>query len=409
MTPTIPASVWNDISREIGKLANTFVGQWLGLADDPYVPGMLNLTLNNFSSPFNGQNTSDPEVIQFQEPGGQGLIEITFIWHLRDGLPVTSDGRSVGLATRALVGIAPVAASKLWHTIRHPTNWTPFGDVAAQVGGLSPFADISCASVSGEMHISGSSFDGNLWHAIRRQDGHWTAFGNVKNVVGDPGHVVKVSVAGTGSDLHMCVVTTDGHLWHSLAQFQTGRWSPFADVEGQTGDRGTFVDVNCAVVNSELHVSGITNDGRLWHSIRRSDGRWTPFGDVKGQAGDRGRAMAVASDGTGSELNLCIVTSDGHLWHSIRRADGRWTPFGDVEGQSGDRGLFVEVDCASLDSGLHVGGVTTDGHLWHTIGQRTGWTAFGDVEGQTGDRGTVTAVTCAGVAGELHLCALAAS
>jgi hypothetical protein len=298
---------------------------------------------------------------------------------------------------------------QLWHTVNNSTSWTAFGDVAARVGGLSPFADISCTNVNGEMHICGPSFDGGLWHSIRKAAGNWLPFGNVKGQAGDPGHVVKVSIAGTGTDLHMCVVTMDGHLWHSLAHFQTGGWTPFADVERQAGEHGSFADVDCAVVNNELHVSGVTSDGGLWHSIRRANGSWTPFGDVKGQAGDRGRVVGVATDGAGTDLHMCIVTVDGHLWHTLAQPQtGRWTPFGDIEGQSGDRGSFVGVDCAYVGTGLHVSGVTSDGHLWHALAQQSGWTPFGDVEGQAGDRGTVVGVTCAGVAGELHLCALAA-
>jgi hypothetical protein len=97
------------------------------------------------------------------------------------------------------------------------------------------------------------------------------------------------------------------------------------------------------------------------------------------------------------ELHLTGVSSDGHLWHTIRRGDGSWFGFGDVESQTGDRGSFTDVDCAGVNGELHVCGVTTDGHLWHTIRRANGsWFGFGDVEGQAGDRGSFKTVSVDG-------------
>jgi hypothetical protein len=87
--------------------------------------------------------------------------------------------------------------------------------------------------------------------------------------------------------LHLVGVTTDGRLWHTVRN-TNGTWTPFGDVEGQAGDRGSFVDVDCARVAGSLHVARVTSDGRLWHTVRRPNGTWTPFGDVEGQAGERG-------------------------------------------------------------------------------------------------------------------------
>jgi hypothetical protein len=155
---------------------------------------------------------------------------------------------------------------------------------------------------------------------------------------------VAESLIATGS-LHLAGVTADGRLWHTI---RTGSWTPFGDVEGQTGDGGFIVDV--AVVNffAQLHLCAVNSSGRLWHTIRRTDGSWFPFGDVEGQAGDRGNFVRVSAGFaqvtvTTVVLHLCGVSADGRLWHTIRRADGSWTPFGDVEGQAGERGVFRTV------------------------------------------------------------------
>jgi hypothetical protein len=256
-----------------------------------------------------------------------------------------------------------------------------------------------------QLHLCAVSGSGNLWHTIRKTDGQWTGFGDVEGQAGERGQFVRVGIteAATGangsSELHVCGVTTNGRLWHSIRR-GNGQWTGFGDVEGQAGERGSFVGVDCAGIGTQLHVTGITADGRLWHSIRKGDGQWTGFGDVEGQTGDRGTIVDVACARAGSGgLHVCAVSSDGHLWHSIRKADGQWTGFGDVEGQAGERGSFVRVSAGfaqvTVTTGvLHVCGVTADGRLWHSIRKADGqWTGFGDVEGQAGERGSFRTVS----------------
>src|SRR5207249_8004315 len=98
----------------------------------------------------------------------------------------------------------------------------------------------------------------------------------------------------------------------------------------------------------ELHVCGATSDGHLWHTIRHADGAWGSFGDVEGQAGERGTFVALAVAEVAGELHVCGATSDGHLWHTIRHADGAWGSFGDVEGQAGERGTFVALGVTEI-------------------------------------------------------------
>jgi hypothetical protein len=143
---------------------------------------------------------------------------------------------------------------------------------------------------------------------------------------------------------------------------------------------------------SLLHLAGVTSDGHLWHTIRFPTS-WTPFGDVESQTGDRGAIIDVDIQSIGNEVHFCAINSSGGLWHTIRRANGTWFPFGDVEGQTGDRGIFLRVSIAEAAGELHVSGVTADGKLWHTIRRADGWFPFGDVEGQAGDRGNFRTVS----------------
>jgi hypothetical protein len=144
-------------------------------------------------------------------------------------------------------------------------------------------------------------------------------------------------------DVHLVGTTADGRLWHAIRS-ASGPWTSAGDIQGQAGQRGAFKHVACALAEVGLHVCGVTGDGRLWHTIRFPNGSWAQFGDVEGQAGDRGTFEAVSAIVTPNEdLHVTGITSDGRLWHTIRAANGGWTPFGDVEGQIGDRGQFQSV------------------------------------------------------------------
>jgi len=253
------------------------------------------------------------------------------------------------------------------------------------------------------LHLCGTNTVGRFWHTIRRSNGSWYPFGDVEGQTGDRGSFNSVACADIGNDLHVCGSNTVGRLWHAIRRVN-GSWTPFGDIEGQTGDRGSFNSVACAAMGNELHVSGTNTAGRLWHAIRRANGSWTSFGDIESQTGDRGSFNSVACAAIGNELHVSGTNTAGRLWHAIRRANGSWTPFGDIEGQTGDRGSFNSVACAAVGNELHVCGTTTNGHLWHAIRRANGpWTPFGDVESQTGDRGSFNSVACTELNGELHV------
>jgi hypothetical protein len=54
-------------------------------------------------------------------------------------------------------------------------------------------------------------------------------------------------------------------------------------------------------VGGQLHVVGLTDDGGMWHTIRRADGSWqSSFGDVKAvESNDPGHFSAVGCAGVG--------------------------------------------------------------------------------------------------------------
>src|SRR5689334_16095641 len=93
----------------------------------------------------------------------------------------------------------------------------------------------------------------------------------------------------------------------------------------------------------DLHLTGVTDDGNLWHTIRFADGTWQPFfGNVKAQESNNpGPLYAVDCAVDGNDLHVVASTNvtldpinGGELWHTIRFADGTWQSFfGNVKAQ----------------------------------------------------------------------------
>ena len=280
-----------------------------------------------------------------------------------------------------------------------------------------------------DLHVTGVTSDGKLWHTIRFANGSWQPFfGDVKaQESNDPGPLYAVDCAADGDDLQVISATNvldatnGGKLWHTI-RFANGSWQPFfGDVKAQeSNDPGLFYeDIACAAAFGNLHVCGITTgDGKLWHTIRFADGSWQPFfGDVDAQVPSVpgaffGVGCTIVDNG---DLHVVTITSGdptanpADLYHTIRFADGSWQPFGNVKAQeSNNPGTFIGISCAAAGGDLHVVGATSDGKLWHTIRFADGsWQpAFGDVKAQeSNDPGPFTDNIRCAVAdnGDLHV------
>jgi hypothetical protein len=198
----------------------------------------------------------------------------------------------------------------------------------------------------------------------------------------------------------------------------------------------------------DLHLVGLTTDGRLWHTMRRwaeAEGRWKWLPKFKdstiAEAGtpddfidvDCARQVANA-DQRPSALHVVGVTADGRLWWASRNSQtGRWNPFQNVEATGGgEQGTFrraaVSVSHAWPGTGtphgqptkveIHLAGLTTDDRLLVTsrapdAATAATFTPFTNVESTGGgERGALRAVALAGITGRdnatsSHLCAIA--
>ena len=304
----------------------------------------------------------------------------------------------------------------MWHTIRlSDSSWQPsFGDVkSVESNNPGHFSAVGCAGVNGQLQVVGLIDDGGMWHTIRLSDSSWQpSFGDVKSVESNnPGHFSAVGCAGVNGQLQVVGLIDNGGMWHTIRLNDSSWQSFFGDVKGvESNNPGHFSAVACAAVDGsasggrELHVVGLTNDGGMWHTIRRADGSWQPsFGDVKSvESNNPGHFSAVGCAGVGGQLHVVGLTDDGGMWHTIRLNDSAWqSSFGDVKGvESKDPGYFSSVGCAAVNGELHVVGLTDDGGMWHTIRHADGsWQpSFGDVKAvESNDPGHFSAVGCSGV------------
>lgn len=164
----------------------------------------------------------------------------------------------------------------------------------------------------------------------------------------------RVSLAALGDTVALCGVTNSRDAVYSL-------WT------------ARFGNATLALHDIEL---GDTRYARTTAPL--SDGSYGSRG-----AGDVGVPKVIACAGVRApsaattELHVCLVTDDGHLYHAIRRrgsigSDGfteMWTAFGDVETQTGDMGYVTTVDCTAQGNALHlvaVGRLGTVERIWRS-------------------------------------------
>jgi hypothetical protein len=191
-------------------------------------------------------------------------------------------------------------------------SWTLLFNLTEGIGGTIvpgtpyPFGRVSAARVGTELHVCGTTSEttsgnfspGTLLHGIRPCDrvtdqGYelqvWSApWRDVGSLAGVPGPVVDVACAGVADptagrdDLHVCAITNDGRLWHSVRNSETAAWTQVADAGLAAGNSGKFRKVDCAGLESQLHVVAVTDiqDGKALYTIRNGIGAWRAFEDV---------------------------------------------------------------------------------------------------------------------------------
>ncbi|HEY7622192.1 MAG TPA: hypothetical protein VH834_20650 [Solirubrobacteraceae bacterium] len=332
----------------------------------------------------------------------------------------------------ALHVVGRTADGKVWHTIRTPTGWTPFGNVLGAAGrldleGLGEVVDVAAARCVGPalnghpegLYVLLALNDARAVLLFRNADtGAWTqeatAFfpHNARRVAAAVSFLVSQGAGPSRSELHMAVVTDNGFLLTAIHEHGTASPDVPADVEWFAGERGDYRSVAMLGMGAidapftSVELVTANADGRIF-TTTGAPNAWSLFADVTGRPGD---VVDAAVTSMGAETDYLAVTGDGRVWLAARNGAGI-QPWQDLEEvnvvisgggveihttQIVDVGTFQRVAGAATTEGLHILGVTTGGHLLHQLRPSQG-RMFRDVEsvGVGQNVGAFTAAACA--------------
>ena len=201
------------------------------------------------------------------------------------------------------------------------------------------------------------------------------------------------------SELHVTALGNDGRLFHAL-RTSNGDWNVFNDGSEIPNSADTRV-VSSAVVGGELHVCLGKLGGYFFHALRNSDGSWNGCHDCSIIPNYSAFSSCA---GIGAELHVCGV-SGGRFFRAIRQSNGNWNGFYDSSWIENADSIEV-LSCAGVGHELHVCLLKYDGRFFHGLREPDGsWDGFNDGS-WIANADNLKVLSCAGVGNELHVCLL---
>jgi hypothetical protein len=264
---------------------------------------------------------------------------------------------------------------KLLHTSRLvQQNWQPFEDLGQTIGNAGPFRNVGGNEFRGTLDIcvivSVEHGDQRILHTTRSSSGAWGRFEEItqSQLAGFPASFTSADCVSDFmvflfAGLHVCGLTHDGKLWYTL-NFPPPTWLPFAQIPSKNGPNA-FTDITVALGSGGLHICSQA-EGTIWHTMRfLNPPRWQDtFDNVKEHAGSNpGTFVSASCADLAGDLHIFGLTEDGKLWHTFLSSSVPapgwqpiWHPFEDVTALVGSPGHFTFIS------------VTTDPGAWGPIG-----------------------------------------
>ncbi|GKU79030.1 hypothetical protein [Paenibacillus sp. L3-i20] len=303
---------------------------------------------------------------------------------MKDGIAING-GTDISASDMQLVAISypkSNATKSLMHTVRNSDgSWQPLENLLNRFSIESPILSLAGAKgENGDTHLvfatiwGGPEEIGQLWHSIRLADGSWSGPNNLSQLLEISKGVAAVAAAsGPNGTIQFIFTTSDGHLWHTIRE-SNGNWQPIGDLRKEVKVSGNVVALSgTGGADGATQFVFTTNDGHLWHTIRRANGSWQPLGNLSAELSTKWTGVVTTIAGAEGPSNgdavFVFATNQSNLWHTIRyRNGGKWTGLNDLGKElQVEKRVIAIGGCSGADGQTQFVFTTQDGQAWHTI------------------------------------------
>jgi hypothetical protein len=224
---------------------------------------------------------------------------------------------------------------------------------------------------------------GHLWIAdANYTSGQWSGWMDLEaaGAAGSLGTVTQVAEASIGDKLYVNALV-GGQVFQATANYDTGVWSGWANVSSVTNGGGkNFSQIAAATTGNTLHLFALNSDGNIYTADGNyTAGTWSTWQNINVST-VAGTLPAVPTQITaatrGSKVELLALVNNGGVGNIYQGGPdygaGTWTKFGNLSSATGAGGSnFSKMAEAVTANTLHVFAVNSDGNIYSADGNYT--------------------------------------